>query len=1163
MGLLQTPIIEILLDDLTSTIVDETHDPAHLRLVLSQLRYLPHIKTPEVLTTKLLDIIEIAQFPAQLEILDSIPEILPDSEYNTAVKELSKILDKSDDLAGAIIDCLNALNLDSEMREQVQDHILAKMLTGTSTKTFPVFLDFLLTECNARSLPGILIKIRNALNGIITKSGGDEAESAKILTFNRLQKAATLKMVSETWLNVISNIKNPNDHKAIDLILLFMLHSSTKLKKRTIEMIIRKKVKDGQLKPALVEQVFENFPQQLFRDFFNTIIEIGSSLLRSSTDPGVTEYASTLFKVVFSHEYTLRVYRQEILENLIILLGSTDQQNTTVILNIILDLVPEISKTSNHVIILMRLLQILDVFELKDVKLVFEILCALTCSDDSLIGQKEEIHILIRKKMSSYQTNFKKHRGIIAAVVMAKHIATIDGDQSDIVVSEDSIVSIAQLKGPAKDAAVLLEMATTSASGCSDLVGLLYDQIASIVFKSDNLDKNFLTWLHETVTLDFQNAFITETTTESIDDLELGRLYNLNTEEEMDAPISVNIAELTLKPEKNSITVLAPHFRLLRLLHYKQQNGDLESIDALLGCGVILPKIEQKDSVGIEHLKQMSDCIFHCINWFREIISGFVLQKNEKLRKKVLNRIENLLELEEILYEILETIPEHKLPTSYFEVMSEKDTSTKDLKPPPKKKIKSREVVLDSTVACSSKTVKKKQEEIRVDFREMDTDLIKLLKYPLDNNSELCLNLKQLNFILQDYVHKLALLTKGHDLGLSHLNLVTSLQLITDSVRILPNIKRHFECIIKNLEDDSTKTFGLILECLYLIFSWSGWQHSKRLDLLKNVLKAWHNSELQSANHLIAETIERLSETVDCCLIISHGVTLIKTMEALNAILPSTNVRSKIAKTASKLLNKDWENASSANIDVLVNSYLSSASIKAICGIVGTLQDEVSSLKTKSDTLEMLKSITKSNFHVLYRDLWICLTERVKSEIHALTNDQHLVLWRTVALTMQGLMTIVKIQETKNNLVCYLKKCIAILKIFHSHGIPIMEIELKLNPDQVVEILKTIQSNTRFLHHLCCYSKVTKDVALVSHVPQFRLTLESLVYRVKAALVANGCSAAFWMGNLKNRDLQGEDILTQSTETSTRTEENLEEEEEDELPSDDSDVDKSGSDVFE
>lgn len=50
------------------------------------------------------------------------------------------ILDDKDELTGAIIDCLNALDLDAEVRAHVQDIILSKILSGTSLKVFPVLL---------------------------------------------------------------------------------------------------------------------------------------------------------------------------------------------------------------------------------------------------------------------------------------------------------------------------------------------------------------------------------------------------------------------------------------------------------------------------------------------------------------------------------------------------------------------------------------------------------------------------------------------------------------------------------------------------------------------------------------------------------------------------------------------------------------------------------------------------------------------------------------------------------------------------------------------------------------------------------------------------------------------------------------------------------------
>lgn len=47
-----------------------------------------------------------------------------------------------------------------------------------------------------------------------------------------------------------------------------------------------------------------------------------------------------------------------------------------------------------------------------------------------------------------------------------------------------------------------------------------------------------------------------------------------------------------------------------------------------------------------------------------------------------------------------------------------------------------------------------------------------------------------------------------------------------------------------------------------------------------------------------------------------------------------------------------------------------------------------------------------------------------------------------------------------------------------------------------------------------------KDVLLTNHIPPLRKCLEVLIYRVKTLLFSNKCTDAFWLGNLKNRDLQ-------------------------------------------
>ncbi|KAF4024101.1 hypothetical protein G4228_015878 [Cervus hanglu yarkandensis] len=66
--------------------------------------------------------------------------------------------------------------------------------------------------------------------------------------------------------------------------------------------------------------------------------------------------------------------------------------------------------------------------------------------------------------------------------------------------------------------------------------------------------------------------------------------------------------------------------------------------------------------------------------------------------------------------------------------------------------------------------------------------------------------------------------------------------------------------------------------------------------------------------------------------------------------------------------------------------------------------------------------------------------------------------------------------------------------------------------------------------------RIHQDTKLTKHVPLLKKTLELLVCRVKAMLILNNCREAFWLGNLKNRDLQGEEIISQNSQESTANE---------------------------
>lgn len=88
---LQKYIFEILFDEITNC-VEVVEDTSWLHLLLNPLCYLPFVMNPDFITTKLLDVLEIATYPAQLEILNLIPEIIPDGQYSKTAKELCMFL---------------------------------------------------------------------------------------------------------------------------------------------------------------------------------------------------------------------------------------------------------------------------------------------------------------------------------------------------------------------------------------------------------------------------------------------------------------------------------------------------------------------------------------------------------------------------------------------------------------------------------------------------------------------------------------------------------------------------------------------------------------------------------------------------------------------------------------------------------------------------------------------------------------------------------------------------------------------------------------------------------------------------------------------------------------------------------------------------------------
>lgn len=108
---------------------------------------------------------------------------------------------------------------------------------------------------------------------------------------------------------------------------------------------------------------------------------------------------------------------------------------------------------------------------------------------------------------------------------------------------------------------------------------------------------------------------------------------------------------------------------MLRLLYVQRYNGSLDSINAILGAGVILPECISAESgedifdeFDEETGRKIIDMYFYTINQWRECISAYVTQNDAGMRKKVLTRLSEVIELEHRVKQLLATTPDDYVP---------------------------------------------------------------------------------------------------------------------------------------------------------------------------------------------------------------------------------------------------------------------------------------------------------------------------------------------------------------------------------------------------------------------------------------------------------------------------------------------------------------------
>lgn len=419
--------------------------------------------------------------------------------------------------------------------------------------------------------------------------------------------------------------------------------------------------------------------------------------------------------------------------------------------------------------------------------------------------------------------------------------------------------------------------------------------------------------------------------------------------------------------------------------------------------------------------------------------------------------------------------------------------------------------------------------------------------------------------------------SKGsQNIGFSHLHQRSAnevarcvVQLLTPMCNHLENIHNYFQCL--NADDQGivdgpemqvqeyhlmSSCYQRILQIFHGLFVWNGFSQPENKNLLYLAFEILTNrlkqrEPDQSLEELLTQSFHYLQNFHHSIPSFQSALYLLRLlMVILEKSTASAQKKEKIASLARQFLCRVWpsgekEKSSIPNdqLQALLGIYLehTDSVLKAIEEIAGVCIPELIS-SSKDGSSSTFPTLTRHTFVIFFRVMMAELEKTAKGlqagtaadsqEIH----EEKLLYWNMAVRDFSILINLIKVFDSRPVLHVCLKYGRLFVEAFLKQCMPLLDFSFRKHREDVLSLLETFQLNTRLLHHLCGHSKIHQDMKLTEHVPLLKKTLELLVCRVKAMLILNNCREAFWLGNLKNRDLQGEEIISQNSQESTANE---------------------------
>lgn len=361
-------------------------------------------------------------------------------------------------------------------------------------------------------------------------------------------------------------------------------------------------------------------------------------------------------------------------------------------------------------------------------------------------------------------------------------------------------------------------------------------------------------------------------------------------------------------------------------------------------------------------------------------------------------------------------------------------------------------------------------------------------------------------------------------------------------------------------------SFKHLMSCINSVF---GWSESSAPDNRSSLQEALENiackiaagastaaSTQKAASEALEGTFRYFTNYAESIPSIECAVELIKILKNISGFAPRPSLRKrfeeKISLLCKQFLCKEWLGPDRQKIkglqrlkdlEFITDNCISQSPDEITVAEELTTQglgDVVTCLTSmgKADSApaasKTFASIDKASFPVVFRSVLKSLASlardtHVRFNEDVISVDEVIDEWTLSTRILHQNFSFLRTFDPARIAVACIRHGHAFLEVFLKQALPLFTKNFHEKSQPIMSLLKTLQQVTRVMNHLCGHSKYEKDRNLLRFVPKLRRTLEAFVCQVKVLMTSNRCSEAMWMGNLKNRNLQGQEILSQST----------------------------------